>query len=90
LKASVISKVCTFLIRHTSDFWDLLAAEEEETLLHNEDRISHRGGGSTTANMIKKEVLSIFDVLWKPEYNRAVIAVIAVMLAQQLCGMPKS
>jgi hypothetical protein len=38
--------------------------------------------------MAKKEVLSIFEVLWKPDYNRAIIAVAAVMLAQQLCGMP--
>ena len=38
--------------------------------------------------MAKKEVLSIFEVLWKPDYNRAIIAVVAVMLAQQLCGMP--
>src|SRR5271155_3329147 len=38
--------------------------------------------------MTKKEVLSIFEVLWKPDYNRAIIAVVAVMLAQQLCGMP--
>jgi hypothetical protein len=52
--------------------------------------MSHHSGGSTKGNMIKKDVLSIFDVLWKPDYNRAIIAVIAVMLAQQLCGMPIS
>ena len=50
--------------------------------------MSHHSGSSNKGNMAKKEVLSIFEVLWKPDYNRAIIAVVAVMLAQQLCGMP--
>jgi MFS family permease len=62
--------------------------EEEETLLNNEDRLSHHSGGSNKGITAKKEVLSIFEVLWIPDYNRAIIAVVAVMLAQQLCGMP--
>jgi hypothetical protein len=64
-----------------------LLLEEEETLLNNEDRLSHHSGGSNKGNTAKREVLSILEVLWKPEYNRAIIAVVAVMLAQQLCGM---
>ena len=65
----------------------LLSAEEEETLLNDEDHMSHHSGGSTKRDMTKRDILSIFDVLWKPQYNRAIVAVIAVMLAQQLCGM---
>src|SRR3954453_20415908 len=50
--------------------------------------MSHHSASSNKGNTTKKEVISIFEVLWKPEYNRAIIAVVAVMLAQQLFGMP--
>lgn len=49
--------------------------------------MSHHSGSSNKGNIAKGEVLSIFEVLRKPDYNRAIIAVVAVMLAQQLCGM---
>ena len=34
----------------------------------------------------KKDVVGIFDVIVHPQYNRAFIAVVTVMLGQQLCG----
>ena len=36
----------------------------------------------------KKAAVGMFNILWHPDYHKAVIAVVAVMLAQQLCGMP--
>lgn len=74
------------LVTQASVILCLSSVEEEQTLLNNEDHISHHSGGPTKGNTTKKDILSIFDVLWKPEYNRAIIAVIAVMIAQQLCG----
>jgi hypothetical protein len=64
----------------------LSLAEEEQTLLNSEDHASHHSEVPTQRKTTRKDILSIFDVLWRPEYNRAIIAVIAVMLAQQLCG----
>ena len=61
--------------------------EEEETLLDNEDHMSHHSGSSTKGHMLKKDVVTIFGVLRNPETNRAIIAVVMVMVAQQLCGM---
>jgi MFS family permease len=64
----------------------LSLAEEEQTLLTSEDHASHHSEVPTQRKTTRKDILSIFEVLWKPEYNRAIIAVIAVMIAQQLCG----
>jgi hypothetical protein len=85
-KVNVTSKVSIFINPKRFNLLCLLSAEEEETLLNNEDRVSNHPGGPPKSNMIKKDLLSIFDVLWRPDYNRAIIAVIVVMLAQQLCG----
>lgn len=35
---------------------------------------------------IKRDIVGIFDVIVHPEYNRGTIAVVMVMLGQQLCG----
>lgn len=43
-------------------------------------------GNGANAKDIKKDVLSIFEVIRRPEYNRAAIVVMMVMVAQQLCG----
>ena len=65
--------------------------DEEATLLQNEDSTSHHSAASTTKrNMAKKEILGILQVIRHPEYNKAVIAVMMVMLAQQLCGKHNS
>lgn len=62
--------------------------DEEETLLQDEDHMSHHSETSTSKRKrAKKEVLGILQVIRHPEYNKAVIAVMMVMLAQQLCGI---
>jgi MFS family permease len=55
--------------------------EEQETLLSHQDRVSHHSGIPT-----KKDTLGIFGVLGSPEHQRALIAVVLVMAAQQFCG----
>ena len=60
--------------------------EEEETLLSDEDRAPHPPGTHTKTKTTKPSV-SIFEVAFKLEYNRAILAVVMVMLAQQLCGI---
>ncbi len=65
----------------------LWIVEEEDTLLDNRDHMSNGAeGNGADAKDIKKDVLSIFDVIRRPEYNRAAIVVMMVMVAQQLCG----
>ena len=57
--------------------------EEETTLLNNEDQMSrHSDEGAD----FKNDLVGIFDVIVHPQYNRAFIAVVTVMLGQQLCG----
>ena len=41
---------------------------------------------SNDGTSFKKDVIGIFDVIVNPQYNRAFIAVVMVMLGQQLCG----
>ncbi|KAI9812930.1 MAG: hypothetical protein M1827_004448 [Pycnora praestabilis] len=59
---------------------------EEEALLQNE-RAQSRNSSVSPDSTSKKTQISFFDVIWHPEYNRAIVAVVAVMLAQQLCGI---
>lgn len=63
--------------------------DEEETLLDNEDHMTeHSGGRGSDSNreQVKKDLVGIFEVLRSPEHNQAVIVVMMVMVAQQLCG----
>lgn len=58
------------------------ANEEEQTLLHNE------GGSQSAAKLSDQEgSLTIMQVFRHPDYNKAAIAVIMVMLAQQFSGI---
>lgn len=57
-------------------------ADEEQTLLGEEDREP-----ATPKNQQREEAMSITQVLRHPDYKKAAIAVIMVMLAQQLSGM---
>ena len=73
--------------------------DEEQTLLDNEDHMSeHQSGDSSspsgvrakakkTAKTASRETLGVFGVLTNPDSRPAVIAVMAVMVAQQLCGI---
>jgi len=60
--------------------------EEEQSLLDNEDHMSHHSGSVTKTETVKQDVVGIFQVLYRPEYNRGTIAVVIVMMGQQLCG----
>lgn len=63
-------------------------SEEEETLLHNEDHMSHHSGSNiSTKKEAKKETLGMIAVIRHPHYARATFAVIMVMIAQQLTGI---
>lgn len=67
-------------------------AEEEETLLDNEDRMRHPNPDDDVPPMspkkeAKKDAVSMWQAIRHPLYNRAVLAVIAVMVAQQLTGI---
>ncbi|KAF2865156.1 general substrate transporter [Massariosphaeria phaeospora] len=62
--------------------------EEEQTLLQDEDHMSHNSDASASKGQkAKDDVLSILDVFSHPEYRQAAFAVIMVMLAQQLSGI---
>ncbi|KAF2817137.1 uncharacterized protein BDZ99DRAFT_404568 [Mytilinidion resinicola] len=62
--------------------------DEEETLLHNEDHMSHHSDASISKrDLANKEVLGLLQVVRHPQYHKAAIAVMMVMLAQQLCGI---
>lgn len=62
--------------------------EEEQTLLANENRTSHDGeAGVSKKQQAKENALSAIDVLRHPEHQKAALAVIMVMLAQQLSGI---
>lgn len=54
-------------------------AEEEQTLLTNDDH--------TTPSHDKQPSVGILGVLRDPANNRAILAVVLVMMAQQLCGI---
>ncbi|KAF2652755.1 hypothetical protein K491DRAFT_706219 [Lophiostoma macrostomum CBS 122681] len=62
--------------------------DEEQTLLQNEDHMSrHSDTAGSKRNIAKEDALTILQVLRHPEYNKAAIAVVAVMVAQQLSGI---
>jgi hypothetical protein len=47
----------------------------------------HSDASNSKKNIAKDDALTILQVLRHPEYNKAAIAVVAVMVAQQLSGM---
>jgi MFS family permease len=62
--------------------------DEEDALLHNEaDARNSSDERPRKREIIKKEVVGVFEVLRHPEYNRATFAVMMVMVAQQFCGI---
>lgn len=60
--------------------------DEEQTLLHNEDRMPEHSGTASKRKEASKEVIGILGVLRHPDHHKAIIAVVMVMLAQQLTG----
>src|ERR1700761_4664933 len=64
--------------------WLMLEAEEERTLLANSDD-EPRTDETSRGN--KPEPVGILEVLRDPNNNRAILAVVVVMMAQQLCGI---
>ena len=64
---------------------DDMGQDEREALLDNEAHIQPHAAPSKS-QAVKTEALGIFDVIVHPKYNRAAVAVIAVMLAQQFTG----
>jgi len=65
--------------------------DEEESLIQHRDRMSHsneeRDEEPSKRREAKKEIVGMWHVIRNPEYNKAAIAVIMIMIAQQLCGM---
>lgn len=71
--------------------------EEEETLLDNEDHVSHERTSSPApgvankadkaAKAVSRETYGVMAVLMNPESRPAVIAVMITMIAQQFCGV---
>ncbi|KAF2838308.1 vacuolar protein sorting-associated protein 73 [Patellaria atrata CBS 101060] len=60
---------------HASDDGD----DEEETLLHNESGDQNKSS--------EKRILGFFEVARHPDTKKAVISIVMIMLAQQLCGI---
>ena len=61
---------------------------EEEALLNDQDRSSSiHSETSSKKSVLEKETIGILKVLVHPKYNRATIAVMTIMVAQQLCGI---
>ncbi|KAB2578421.1 putative mfs glucose protein [Lasiodiplodia theobromae] len=60
-------------------------SDEEETLLHSDDRASLHSGASKDKN--SRESLSMFQVLRHPDTKKATFAVMVVMVAQQFSGI---
>lgn len=63
-----------------------LEAEEERTLLADSD-IEPRSDETTFPRGKQGQTIGIFAVLRDPNNNRAILAVVVVMMAQQLCGI---
>ncbi|KAI9705146.1 MAG: hypothetical protein M1836_006929 [Candelina mexicana] len=62
--------------------------DEEESLMADHNRIERSHSTSSPSNENpKKAAVGMYNILWHPHYHKAVIAVVAVMLAQQLCGV---
>ena len=61
--------------------------EEEQALLSNTTPGSSSPLASPTAKQNGPKTITMLDAFIKPEYTPATIAVIAVMMAQQLCGI---
>ena len=63
--------------------------DEEESLLRNEDWTDGAAEEEPRKrDIVRKEVVGIFEVIRHPQYNKATFAVIMVMVAQQFCGEP--
>ncbi|EKG20411.1 Sugar/inositol transporter [Macrophomina phaseolina MS6] len=60
-------------------------SDEEETLLHNEDRASNHSGASK--DKASKETLSMFQVLRHPDSKKATFSIMVIMVAQQFSGI---
>ncbi|KAK5190518.1 Bifunctional purine biosynthesis protein PurH [Exophiala xenobiotica] len=63
--------------------------EEEQTLLTNEDHVNGSPSDTARPDGISQSHASvgIFSILRDPANNRAILAVVVVMMAQQLCGI---
>lgn len=64
-------------------------ADEEQALLNNDPRpvFSGLSDDDTLKTAFKRETVGIFGVLVNPRYNKAIVAVMMVMIAQQFCGI---
>lgn len=79
-------------IKEEVDGWHLESSkdrqDEEDALLasdnqpHNEASVTQEG-----RKALKKSTIGMLDVIIHPNYNRAIVAVMAIMVAQQLCGI---
>ena len=79
-----------FDITKEVDAWHLSSTEErqeEETALLTDDNSVRQETPSNKTETAKKETLGIFQVIAHPQYNRAVFAVMMIMVAQQFCGI---
>ena len=63
-------------------------AEEEEALLESAPEVSPRlDAGSGVKGPRRDRPVGVFEILRLPVYRPAIVAVVGVMLAQQLCGI---
>lgn len=60
--------------------------EEQRALLRDENNATHDEHPRKT-DVLKQETLGIFQVVAHPDYNRAIFAVMMIMMAQQFCGI---
>lgn len=61
--------------------------EERQTLLEGDDHVEARTADTAEPGQSKRKNLGILEVLIHPDYSKAVIAVIMVMLSQQFTGI---
>lgn len=64
--------------------------DEEEALMSSQDQPEQNGTTNDTSSTVKsaaKETLTIFSILRDPTSRPALLAVMAVMIGQQLCGI---
>ena len=80
-----------FNIAEEVDGWHASTSEEREhertALLSNQSHSSSEARESGLRDVAMKGTVGFFSVLMHPQHNRAVLAVMVVMIAQQLCGI---
>ena len=61
--------------------------EEEAALLHDDEHADDEHHSSRKRDVLFKGTVGFLQILTHPQHNRAVLAVVTVMVAQQFCGI---